>query len=428
SYVAAAEAMGLDFSGLVNRLVDVAAARYFGMSQPELLAEDRRKQERTVFSYLTQNRDKMEARVQQWVNVSSRTTDPVGLDMAEQMVKSIFEELGLQIVPDLSGKSIMTWETSAGMKDGILLICQLDTPVNPDISNEPFRRTPTMLFGEGAGLSRAPLTCIEFALRAIRRLRRLKSLKVGVVIYSDEGRNYINSGAVIRKCMDSAEKILVIAPGNEDNAVVVQRRGYRNYRLVIEGMPARLGAAKQSSRVMQTLFEKLIEMEALSSRSKRLAVALKDLKTESHSLLLPHRATANLEMSFLASATADKLESDLKELFSNDRQKWSFKRLNERPPYTKTRENEALLAELCEVAESLDLPLNTDSSLLPSVAGLASGKKPVLCGVGPVARNLYTSRESVSRISLIQRTLLLAEYLLATANVNKSSRNRKMTP
>jgi D-alanine-D-alanine ligase len=36
---------------------------------------------------------------------------------------------------------------------------------------------------------------------------------------------------------------------------------------------------------------------------------------------------------------------------------------------------------------------------------------PVICGIGPVARDLYTPREAVNRISLIQRTLLIAEFL-----------------
>ena len=37
---------------------------------------------------------------------------------------------------------------------------------------------------------------------------------------------------------------------------------------------------------------------------------------------------------------------------------------------------------------------------------------PVTGGVGPVAQDLYTSREAVSRISLVQRTLLLTQFLL----------------
>jgi D-alanine-D-alanine ligase len=52
------------------------------------------------------------------------------------------------------------------------------------------------------------------------------------------------------------------------------------------------------------------------------------------------------------------------------------------------------------------------SSVLPSVAGLVPEKVPVICGFGPVAKNRYTPQEAVSRISLIQRTLLLSEFLV----------------
>jgi hypothetical protein len=34
-----------------------------------------------------------------------------------------------------------------------------------------------------------------------------------------------------------------------------------------------------------------------------------------------------------------------------------------------------------------------------------------VCGLGPVARDLGTPQEAVQRISLVQRTLLLADYL-----------------
>lgn len=42
--------------------------------------------------------------------------------------------------------------------------------------------------------------------------------------------------------------------------------------------------------------------------------------------------------------------------------------------------------------------------------GITTG--PVVCGMGPEARALYSGQEAVSRISIVQRTLLIAEYLL----------------
>jgi D-alanine-D-alanine ligase len=66
---------------------------------------------------------------------------------------------------------------------------------------------------------------------------------------------------------------------------------------------------------------------------------------------------------------------------------------------------------LTEVAKKWDIPLGVESSVVPSVAGLVPAKVPVICGFGPVAKDRYTPQEAVSRISLIQRTLLLPEFL-----------------
>ena len=46
------------------------------------------------------------------------------------------------------------------------------------------------------------------------------------------------------------------------------------------------------------------------------------------------------------------------------------------------------------------------------MAGLATGATPVVCGVGPAAIETFTAQEAVQRISLVQRTLLLAQFLM----------------
>jgi D-alanine-D-alanine ligase len=79
------------------------------------------------------------------------------------------------------------------------------------------------------------------------------------------------------------------------------------------------------------------------------------------------------------------------------------------------RANIRLADALTAVAAEWDIPLKRESSVWPSVAGLVPTSTGVVCGVGPVARNIYTPDEAVDRISLLQRTLLLAEFLRSNA-------------
>ncbi|VEN73805.1 hypothetical protein EPICR_20275 [Candidatus Desulfarcum epimagneticum] len=76
--------------------------------------------------------------------------------------------------------------------------------------------------------------------------------------------------------------------------------------------------------------------------------------------------------------------------------------------------NMRIAKPIMDISENWDIPLKKTSSLWPSVGGVVYGKVPVVCGIGPTARDLYTPQESVNRTSLIQRTLLLAEFLVKT--------------
>ncbi len=86
------------------------------------------------------------------------------------------------------------------------------------------------------------------------------------------------------------------------------------------------------------------------------------------------------------------------------------------------RHNLRLAKKLSVIADQWDIPLIHDSSVWPSTGGLVPASVPVVCGLGPVSKDLYTPQEGVSRSSLIQRTLLMAQFL---AQEWKNDRNKK---
>ncbi len=413
SDVAAAEAMGLDFPALINRLVEVASARYFGTPSPPQVGARDAAPDAGVVNYIVERRDQLEKRVQEWVGISSRTGDPVGIQMAVGRWAKTLEELDLRPVRDLTDDhDVWTWETPGGLDNGTLLIAHLDVPVNPQLGSEPFRLDPELLYGEGVGSSRAPLAVLEFVLRALRRVRRLRNLPIGVMVYGDEGRDCEESGALIRRAATRASRVLILRPGNIDNNMVTQRRGQRNYRVVAEGKPARLGQAGRHPEPMRIVAGKLDQLSGLSSRKDRVAVSVVNVHTDAFPRLLPHRVVATLQASFPNTAAGDALDEKVRAVFKGGGVRWQFTRVADRPAMEKRRGEQQLFPTFKGIADTWDIPLTEESSLWSSVAGLVPKSVPVICGVGPVARDLYTSREAVTRISLVQRALLLAQFLL----------------
>lgn len=415
SYVHGAEHAGLDFPALVNRLVEVASARYFGTPNPPQLDAKAQNADDLVFSYMTNRRDRIEKRLREWVGLSSRTADPIGIGAALEELSKLFEELRMTRVERYTDESraCWAWETRKGFKGGTLLIAHADVPLGLDAPAVAFRRDPEWIHGEGVGSSRAPLTELEFALRALRHNRFLRKVPLGVLIYSDEGRDARHSSEIIEKMSAEAAEVIVLRPGTAPGKMVVNRRGQRTYRLTVEGRPLRVGYVGKKVEALRWLGPKLDELGRLSSRKDRLALSAVDVESRSFPFHLPHQVRARFLLTYPETAAADSVEKRARQALGKSDYKWTLQLLSDRPPMRERRVNAKLAKAVSRAAAGLDMPLAAETSAWPSVAGLVAKTTPVVCGLAPFARELYTPQEAVSRLSLFQRTLLLARFLAA---------------
>ena len=417
SFVAAAKHVGLEYADLINRLVEVASARYFGTPNPPKLKTARVKDKKeAAFYFLTERRDQIERRLQEWCNISSRSTDSVGIRLAAQELSRIMDKIKMKPVDRYTDdRQVWMWATQKGYEGGTLFIGHLDTPVSSEMPVLSFRRDPEYLFGEGIGSSRAPIVMLEFALRALRAQRLLHPLPVGVLAYADEGFDVQYCERFIRNAAKKAGRVIVLRPGNPEDSIITQRRGLLKYRLVVEGTTTKLGQAGKIPQPLLWLAAKLNEMSGLSSRTKRLAVSTSEFRADSFPMRLPHRATAIVVINYYDDKTLHDAKASIRKILGKKTAglKWEIEEVSNRPPMKERKINKDLIESIQKVAEIWDIPFNTTSSLWPSVAGFVPDLTPVICGMGPVADQLYTPQESVLRISLIQRTLLLTQYLLS---------------
>jgi hypothetical protein len=120
---------------------------------------------------------------------------------------------------------------------------------------------------------------------------------------------------------------------------------------------------------------------------------------------------ATLLVSYPDDNVADELDNKIREILTHKGLRFRLEMLSARPPMKERSANALLLRALENTAVQWEIPLRRESSVWPSVAGLVPASTGVVCGVGPVTRNIYTPDESVDRISLLQRTLLIAEFL-----------------
>jgi len=412
SYLVGAAHVGLDFTGFVNRLVEVASARYFGTPEPPVL-DSRRVDTRThVVSFVTQRRELMERRLREWVNLSSRSNDPIGVRHAVERASELFDDLGMKPVPELGDEPhAWTWQTRTGLDGGTLFIAHLDVPLDLSATHQPFRRDPEWLYGEGVGTSRGSLVALEFALRALRSIRRLRKLPLGVLLYADEGREARDSIEMIRAAAARAKRVLVLRPGTVGDGVIVERRGNRRFQLRVVGEPVTPGRAYKSPVPLRWTMEKLEALAQIGSPRTRVSVSTLDLRSERYTMRLPHRVTASLLMTYPDAKVGDQTEERMRSVLGSKGPRWELVRESDRPPMKERPLNLRLLKTLATVAGDHGMTLRREGSAWASVAGLIPAKVACVCGLAPITQDRGTPNEAVQRISLVQRTLILADFL-----------------
>jgi acetylornithine deacetylase/succinyl-diaminopimelate desuccinylase-like protein len=257
------------------------------------------------------------------------------------------------------------------------------------------------------------LVQLETALQAVRAEGKLSPRRIGVLVYGDEKFDCRYTADFIRAAAAKAGRVLVLRPSNPTGKLITGRRGLCKYRLTVEGESLRLGQPSKKGRVMVWLYNKLSELCKLTDNKARIGVAALDLKTQGWPLRLPHGASVIIQVNYPRKKALAATEEKLRAILGKPRFRYTLDRLSDRPPMTERADNVALARSLEDAARRWDVPLQTETSVLPSVAGLVPQGVPVLCGLGPASQDLYTVQERISRISLIHRTLMLAELLLA---------------
>jgi hypothetical protein len=128
-------------------------------------------------------------------------------------------------------------------------------------------------------------------------------------------------------------------------------------------------------------------------------------------MLLPHRVTVTLLTSFPSKTAADSLEKNIGLILGSGGPRWHLELVSDRPPMRSRKINKNLYKQIAGLAGNRDIPIGHDSSVWPSVAGLVPDSIPVICGMGPTVHDLSTSQESVERISIVQKALLISQFL-----------------
>ncbi len=411
SFLEAAKAAGYSLEEIIDHLLQVAYHRYHRVRLPvahlSSLSVEERLRERLIH-----NRLELEEELARWVHTPTFSGDLIAMRRLKAMLVTRMEDIGLRRDERIESRDALLYSTESASSPKILLVCPLDLPGQRWGSAQAFRREDEWLYGEGIASSRAGLTVALGALEAFAQEKRLAKLSLGLFLYTDEDHGMSNSHRLLRRLSRMADVVLILAPGGELKSPVVSRAGLAVYRIVLNCDLQRVSSHLDQPDLLADFQERLEEVRREMTAEGDAHLHLVDLETDRYSMLLPYRVEATLHLGYRDPASKLRTSDYLGTVFSRTSKhgRGAVEKLMDRPPY---HADEGLLRLYNEVAARLGFENKRAGSRLPSAAGDVSQGTPVLCGLGPMSRGLFTTNEAIRRSELIERTLLLAGMLLA---------------
>jgi len=373
SYVYAAQVAGYDYTALVNKMLDVAAVRYFSetlhVRGASPLTTVKTPLSVRLRGFLRSNADKTEKLLAHMVNINSYVRNVDGVNTLGTLVQKWLKQLGfeLQLIPQVEIGNVLLFNNT-GSEPDIMLLSHLDSST-PFTKHIHYRETPHKLYGTAIWNSKGGLAVMIAALRALRFARLLRKMKIGILLTTDT----------------TLQNRIKNAQSAED---VAQANAHFNSLLAA--------------------------LTKLSSRADNVLVTLRDVTMKSGVSTLYAHGEASLSVRFNDTYHAEIIDEKIRHTVKKAKCphcRFQVSGSMRRPPMTRTQEAEHLYMLIKDICQKLDIRANEEHRWSSSDICFIESTKPHIDGLGPVGQAPHDDEEFILRHSLLDRAILLAMLL-----------------
>ena len=189
SYPTAAKVAGYDFPKLVNKMLDVAAVRYFSNSLMSELPGEKHKKlsfNSRLRSFLRSRQQNSEKLLEKLVNIDSHVRNIEGVNKCTNIIKEELTQLGFtnEIFPQFEVGNMMYLSNSFDEKLDYLLLLPVDDFLTMP-KHESYQETEHHLYGTGVWENKGGIVACISALQALRFSKLIRKTKVGILLITD---------------------------------------------------------------------------------------------------------------------------------------------------------------------------------------------------------------------------------------------------
>lgn len=364
----------------------------------------------------------MLAMLEEMVLIQSGSANKAGVDAMARLVERTCRTLPVRIQTieqkTLGNHLVVHTHAVDAASQRILLVGHMDTVFPADTDFNWFREDERHCYGPGVCDMKGGLVVGIFAMRALAACGFLEQLPITFVFNADEEIGSPSSGDLIREQARQSAAAFVLECAGQDSQIVTGRKGNLSLRLEVNGRACHAAFASQDkASALLEIAHKTILLEQLNDHAKGITVNVGKIDGGIGANTVAENARAWVDCRFVAPQQKQVLATRLHDIVSANTVSSThsaIETVSSRPPMPQSAGNYSLYEIVRSVGAKLGQTIGEEYRQGVSDANLIAAEGiPVIDGLGPVGGKDHSDNEYMLKESLIQRTLLLSNTIIA---------------
>jgi D-alanine-D-alanine ligase len=415
SYPEAAKVAGYTYESLVNRMLDVATVRYFSSTILSQLPDQEKKgkvtQTTRIRSFLKAKQQQTEKLLQKLVDTNTHLRNVEGVNYCGELISNELSQLGFsqEVYPQLEVGNIVYFTNSFQKEIDFLFLLSIDNRIKL-ADHENFFAHEQYLEGTGVWENKGGVATVISALQALRFIRNLRKIKIGILLTTDSSIDGKYAKAIIQQKAEEARKILAFSGSSRKGELVLSRSGSASYRL--ESKLIKKDNSKNISTMATSFNRTISSIVDITKNDPENLIAPYEIEFQSNIFKEFAHGSAGISVRYNSKGILEEIEQKIGKIINQQKRNRIFQVQFEgglkRPAMEQTPETTGFYNQILNLAKNNDVRIAKRHRW--SSADICHIQKniPKIDGLGPVGEFLPSNNERILRHSIVERALLLA--------------------
>lgn len=426
SFFHAAKTAGYTYESLINKILDVAVMRYFGTTSPQIPTTEKAidiTQPLRIVSrtYLRSHLQSLKETLHEYVNINTHVYNIDNVNQLGSKISRRLHHLGFEekLHRQFDVGDLRYFSNHTEKENDVLIVSHLDTHYGPnDFVN--YNEDDDKIYGSGIAESKGGLIVMLGALHALRFAKKLRKIKCGILLTSDDSLGGRYSKRLVEEYSRQSKFIVGLKSASIDGGIITTCYGRNDYQIRFLSSN---GITDDLHGIIPAIGKKINDLERLSKNEKDYRIRTTSVVAKGTHGHTPNYATISLICSFKNPKLGTELDSKIRQLMKK-REKGSPKlgveinQLEARNPVEELDSDKQFYEMVEDQAKKLEIKIKRHTQIVSSDISNVPAELPALDGFGPIGHNYRSPKEFIIHDSISERSALLSLVLYRCSKTN----------